>query len=82
MIPYNLTIGAISIYVVLGVAYRLCKYYKMDTISNLITTLLVYLCVAGIPTAFTAGEATVTAIPLTNIGASGMFTAILVAIGV
>ena len=33
MIPYNLTIGAISIYVVLGVAYRLCKYYKMDTIS-------------------------------------------------
>lgn len=35
---------------------------------------------AGIPTAFTAGEATVTAIPLTNIGASGMFTAILVAI--
>lgn len=82
LIPYNLTIGAISIYVVLGVAYRLCKYYKMDTISNLITTLLVYLCVAGIPTAFTAGKATVTAIPLTNIGASGMFTAILVAIGV
>ena len=41
MIPYNLTIGAISIYVVLGVAYRLCKYYKMDTISNLITTILV-----------------------------------------
>lgn len=82
MIPYNLTIGAISIYVVLGVAYRLCKYYKMDTISNLITTILVYLCVAGIPTAYTVGDATVTAIPLTNIGASGMFTAILVAIGV
>lgn len=58
MIPYNLTIGAISIYVVLGVAYRLCKYYKMDTISNLITTILVYLCVAGIPTAYTVGAAT------------------------
>lgn len=82
LIPYNLTIGAISIYVVLGVAYRLCKHYKMDTISNLITTLLVYLCVAGIPTAYTVGETSVTAIPLTNLGASGMFTAILVAIGV
>lgn len=82
LIPYNLTIGAISIYVVLGVAYRLCKYYKMDTISNLITTLLVYLCVAGIPSAFTSGEATVMAIPLTHIGASGMFTAIVVALAV
>lgn len=42
LIPYNLTIGAISLYVVLGVAYQLCKSYKMDTISNMITTLLVY----------------------------------------
>lgn len=49
LIPYNLTIGAISIYVVLGVSYRLCKFYKMDTISNMITALLVFLCVAGIP---------------------------------
>ncbi|EEO33657.1 PTS system, lactose/cellobiose family IIC component [Coprobacillus sp. D7] len=82
LIPYNLTIGAISIYVVLGVSYRLCKHYKMDTISNIITTLLVYLCVAGIPTAFVTDEATVTAVPLTNLGASGMFTAIIVALGV
>lgn len=82
LIPYNLTIGAISIYVVLGVSYRLCKHYKMDTISNIITTLLVYLCVAGIPTAFVTDETTVTAVPLTNLGAIGMFTAIIVALGV
>lgn len=80
--PYYLTIGAISIYIVLGVAYRLCKTYKMDTISNLITVLLVYLCVAGIPTAFMAGKIGTMAIPLTNIGAGGMFTAIIVAIAV
>lgn len=78
MIPYNLTIGAISIYVVLGVAYQLCKSYKMDPISNLISTLLVYLCVAGIPEAFVSGETSVTAIPLTNLGASGMFTALII----
>lgn len=82
LIPYNLTIGAISIYVVLGVAYQLCKSYKMDPISNLISTLLIYLCVAGIPQAFAVGETSVTAIPLTNLGASGMFTALIVALAV
>jgi len=82
LIPYNLTIGAISLYVVLGVAYQLCKSYKMDTISNMITTLLVYLCVSGIPESFAVGEGSVTAIPLTNLGASGMFTAIIIALAV
>ena len=82
LIPYHLTIGVISIYVVLGVSYRLCRHYKMDIISNMITALLVYLCVAGIPTAFTLNNASVTAVPLTNLGASGMFTAIIVAMGV
>lgn len=80
LIPYNLTIGAISVYVVLGVTYQLCKSYKMDTISNLISVLLVYLCIAGIPQSFISGETNVTAIPLTNLGASGMFTAIVVSI--
>lgn len=80
--PYNLTIGAIAVYVTLGVAYQLCKTYKMDPISNLISTLLVFLCVSGVPQGFVSGEATVNAIPLTNLGASGMFTAILVAISV
>lgn len=80
--PYYLTIGAISIYVVLGVAYQLCKKYKMSTISNMISVLLVYLCIAGIPQTFVSGEASVSAIPLTNLGASGMFTAIIVALAV
>lgn len=82
LIPYHLSIGVISVYVVLGVSYRLCRHYKMDIISNMITALLVYLCVAGIPTAFTLNNASVTAVPLTNLGASGMFTAIIVAMGV
>ena len=80
--PYYLTIGAISIYVVLGVAYQLCKKYKMSTISNMISVLLVYLCIAGVPQTFVSGETSVNAIPLTDLGAGGMFTAIVVALAV
>lgn len=80
--PYYLTIGAISVYVVLGVAYQLCKTYKMNTISNMISVLLVYLCIAGVPQTYTSGEVSVSAIPLTDLGASGMFTAIVVALAV
>ena len=80
LIPYYLTIGIISIYVVLGVAYQLTKFYKMDTISNVISVLLVYLCVAGVPQSLTSGETVVTAIPMTNLGASGMFMAMIIAI--
>lgn len=80
--PYYLTIGAISVYVVLGVAYQLCKTYKMNTISNMISVLLVYLCIAGVPQTYTSGEVSVSAVPLTDLGASGMFTAIVVALAV
>lgn len=78
--PYYLTIGAISIYVVLGVSYQLCRTYKMDIISNLISALLVFLCISGVPQSFISGETSITAIPLTNLGAAGMFTAIVIAL--
>ncbi|MFV0393595.1 MAG: PTS sugar transporter subunit IIC [Coprobacillaceae bacterium] len=78
--PYNLTIGIISIYVVLGVAYQLAKTYKMDTISNMISALLVYLCVAGAPQAFMNGEVSVSAIPISGLGAAGMFAAIIISL--
>lgn len=80
--PYYLTIGIISVYVVIGVSYQLSKTYKMNTISNLISVLLVFLCISGVPQAFTSGEASVSAIPLTDLGAAGMFTAIVIALAV
>lgn len=82
LIPYNLTIGVISIYVVLGIGYQMAKTYKMNSISNMICCLLTYMCVAGVPQSFTVGETAVSAIPVTNLGASGMFAAILIALGV
>lgn len=82
LIPYNLTIGIISIYVVLGIAYQMASTYQMNSISNMICCLLTYLCVAGVPQAFAVEEASVSAIPTANLGASGMFTAILIALAV
>lgn len=46
-IPFNLTIGIISIYVVLGVSYRLSQSYEMEAFPNSITSLFTFLCVAG-----------------------------------
>lgn len=72
MIPYYLTIGLISIYVVAGVSYRLAKSYEMDGINNMIAALLVFLCVAGFPdgAVIQAGQ----------LGAGAMFTALIIAI--
>lgn len=71
MVPYHLTIGIISIYVVAGVAYRLAKSYEMDGINNMIAALLVFLCIAGFPdgAVIKAGQ----------LGAPAMFTGLLIA---
>ena len=42
LLPYYLTIGAISIYVVCGVSYQLATSYKMNGINNMIMALVVY----------------------------------------
>lgn len=36
-IPFNLTIGIISVYVVLGVSYRLSHHYHMEAFPNTLT---------------------------------------------
>lgn len=74
MLPYQLTIGIISIYVVCGVAYQLASTYKMNGINNMITALLVYLCVSG---AIDLASGTIV---IANLGAGYMFTAMVVAL--
>lgn len=71
MIPYNLTIGIISIYVVGGISYRLAVSYKMDGINNMISALLVFLCIVGVPL---DGS-----IPTAQLGATSMFTGLIIA---
>ncbi len=73
-IPFNLTIGIISVYVVLGVSYRLSKYYHMEAFTNSLTALFVFLCVAGVPQSISEGSY----INVSGLGASSMFTAIII----
>lgn len=76
MTPYYLTIGVISIYVVCGVSYTLAKSYKMNGINNMISALLVYLCVSG------AIDLSTGSIVISKLGAGYMFTAMIIALAV
>ncbi len=49
LVPYNLTIGIISIYVVAGISYALAKAYKLNTINNMVCALFIFLCIAAFP---------------------------------
>ena len=71
-VPYYLTIGIIAVYVVCGVSYQLAKSYKMNALVNMVSALLVYLCVSGAFDLATASLST------GMLGAGYMFSAILV----
>jgi len=75
-IPYNLTLGAISLYVVGAVAYRLSERYQLPKLEMCFTAILVYLCIGAAPQTLEEG----TFMPIANLGAGGMFTAIIIAI--
>lgn len=77
-IPFNLTIGIISIYVVLGVSYRLAQHYKMEAFPNAITALFTFLCIAAVPESINDGSY----INVANLGAASMFAGIIVALAV
>ena len=72
LLPYYLTIGAISIYVVCGVSYQLATSYKMNGINNMIMALVVYLCVSG------AFDISTASINVTMLGAGYMFAAMVI----
>lgn len=46
-IPYNLTMGCLSLYVTVGVAYFLAKSYKMNPITNVVSALAVFIIISG-----------------------------------
>ena len=74
--PYNLSIGAISVFVVFAVAYELAKEYKMNGLSNGMIALFIFWITSADP--ITTKELGVVA-PMGNLGAAGMFYAIIVA---
>lgn len=69
--PYQLTIGIISIYVVMGIAYNLAKSYNMDPINNTFSALLTFLLIAAFP----ANDGV---FATAQLGATSMFVALLI----
>lgn len=55
-IPYNLTLGAISLYVVGAVAYRLAERYGIPKLESCFTALLTFLCIAAAPQTLETGS--------------------------
>lgn len=72
MVPYYLTIGIVSLYVVCGVSYQLAKSYKMNALTVMISALLVYLCVSG------AFDVATASLSVGMLGAGYMFSAMMV----
>ncbi len=76
LIPYNLTLGAISLYVAGAVAYRLAERYELPKLEACFTAILTYLAIGAAPTTIKGASY----LPAANLGAEGMFTAIIVAL--
>lgn len=79
LIPYNMTMGLLSLAVAFFIGYNLAKSYGMKEAVNGITAMLVFMIVAA-PANYTAladGSAPLM-MNTTYLGAQGMFTAILI----
>lgn len=76
MIPYNLSLGLISIYTVIGIAYSLSKAYNLQAINTTVISLFVFLTIAAQPV---SNEKLGLTLPMSFLDAKGMFSAILIA---
>lgn len=77
-IPFNLSIGVISIYIVLGISYRLAQSYNLLALPNAVTALFSFLIITAIPRNVEDGHF----IDISKLGTNSMFTAIVVALAV
>lgn len=70
----QLSIGVISIYVTAGIAYQLAKTYELNTLTNVVSAIFIFLLVASKP-----AEG---ALQMSGLGATSMFSAIFIALAV
>lgn len=75
LLPYNLTIGLLSVYVVIAITYVLAKSYKMNELTTAFSALLVFLVTSVKVVSGDFGSAITNGI----LGAQGLFYAIIVA---
>ena len=69
MMPFNMTMGIMTIFVTIGVGYSLAKAHKMDGITSAALSLMSYLLIAA---PLTEGG-----LPAANLGGTAVFTGVL-----
>lgn len=72
MTPFNMTMGIMSCYISVGIAYNLANHYKLDPLPTGLLSLMTFLLIAA---PMTDGN-----ISAAFMGGTGIFTAIIVAI--
>lgn len=81
LIPFNMTMGMISVIASFAIAYHLSSGYKMSALNNGLTSMILFLITAA-PASYyqLADNTTISAMSTTYLGAAGLFTAILVSL--
>ncbi|MDR1532276.1 MAG: PTS transporter subunit EIIC [Clostridiales bacterium] len=80
--PYNMTMGLMSVFIVFMIAYNYSKSLGMKPIQNGLVALICFLSVSAPITSVTLadGSTTMNVLDSSNLGATGMFVAILIGI--
>lgn len=81
MLPYQMSMGILGLFTVIGVAYFMSRKYKMNELSGVITALLTFLCVAATAGTVNKDTPAVLYMNMSYLDAKGMFLGILVAMG-
>ena len=80
--PYNMTMGILSVFVVFMIGYNYAKSLGMKPMQNGVVALICFLLVAAPATTVTLadGATSLTVLNTSNLGAAGLFVAILIGI--
>lgn len=74
----SLTTGVTSVILALGIGYSLSKYYKLEPFYGALTSLSSFLLITPISIVSDKGEIVNNVLPLSQLGASGMFSTIII----
>ena len=82
MVPYDMTMGLISVIIAFAIAYSYSKSLGMKSMINGINSMILFLMVAAPATTVTLadGKTTFTGLSNDSLGGAGIFTAIIIAI--
>jgi len=80
MVPYNMTMGLLSVVLAFALGYNYAKNLGLKPIQNGINAMLLFLMVAApVQTVILEGGASFSGLSSSNLGGTGLFSAILVA---